>query len=193
MKKLLLLAVLSTYLPLYPALTSATPITYDESIDGDITGFIEILAGPGLNLDFDVGINTVSGTTTITADSHDDESFTFAIPTGTTLTNISVNGVTSGVAGGSWLWGIRETPTGATIAIDSLRNRNPSKDHFLSSIMPLAAGNYSFHLEGIGGLNHSLDYTFAFDVTAVPIPPALWLFSSGLLGLVGIARRKKAV
>jgi len=26
----------------------------------------------------------------------------------------------------------------------------------------------------------------------VPIPPAVWLFGSGLLGLVGIARRKKA-
>ena len=28
--------------------------------------------------------------------------------------------------------------------------------------------------------------------TLVPIPPALWLFGSGLLGLIGIARRKKA-
>ena len=27
---------------------------------------------------------------------------------------------------------------------------------------------------------------------AVPVPPALWLFGSGLIGLVGIARRKKA-
>lgn len=27
---------------------------------------------------------------------------------------------------------------------------------------------------------------------AVPLPPAVWLFGSGLLGLVGIARRKKA-
>ena len=26
----------------------------------------------------------------------------------------------------------------------------------------------------------------------VPIPPAVWLFGSGLLGLIGIARRKKA-
>jgi len=31
------------------------------------------------------------------------------------------------------------------------------------------------------------------DLPAViPIPPAVWLFGSGLLGLVGIARRKKA-
>jgi hypothetical protein len=28
--------------------------------------------------------------------------------------------------------------------------------------------------------------------TVIPVPPALWLFGSGLLGLVGIARRKKA-
>jgi len=27
---------------------------------------------------------------------------------------------------------------------------------------------------------------------AVPVPAAVWLFGSGLLGLVGVARRKKA-
>ncbi len=30
------------------------------------------------------------------------------------------------------------------------------------------------------------------DVSAVPVPAAVWLFGSGLLGLAGIARRKKA-
>lgn len=30
------------------------------------------------------------------------------------------------------------------------------------------------------------------DVSAVPVPAAVWLFGSGLLGLVGMARRKKA-
>jgi hypothetical protein len=30
------------------------------------------------------------------------------------------------------------------------------------------------------------------DVGAVPIPAAVWLFGSGLIGLIGIARRKKA-
>lgn len=34
---------------------------------------------------------------------------------------------------------------------------------------------------------------YGFTVgTAVPVPAAVWLFGSGLLGLVGIARRKKA-
>lgn len=31
-----------------------------------------------------------------------------------------------------------------------------------------------------------------YEVAVVPVPPALWLFGSGLLGLIGIARRKKA-
>jgi len=31
-----------------------------------------------------------------------------------------------------------------------------------------------------------------FDNMAVPVPAAVWLFGSGLLGLVGIARRRKA-
>ena len=30
------------------------------------------------------------------------------------------------------------------------------------------------------------------DVQIVPVPPAVWLFGSGLLGMVGIARRRKA-
>jgi hypothetical protein len=30
------------------------------------------------------------------------------------------------------------------------------------------------------------------DVPSIPLPPAVWLFGSGLLGLIGIARRKKA-
>ena len=30
------------------------------------------------------------------------------------------------------------------------------------------------------------------DIGAVPIPAATWLFGSGLIGLIGVARRKKA-
>ena len=33
---------------------------------------------------------------------------------------------------------------------------------------------------------------FSHDATYVPVPAAVWLFGSGLLGLIGMARRKKA-
>lgn len=36
------------------------------------------------------------------------------------------------------------------------------------------------------------DVTYTYSVPAVPVPAAVWLFGSGLIGLVGVARRKKA-
>jgi len=38
--------------------------------------------------------------------------------------------------------------------------------------------------------NYVLSYNVSFE--PVPVPPAVWLFGSGLIGLVGFARRKKA-
>ena len=40
-------------------------------------------------------------------------------------------------------------------------------------------------LQSIGGVDN-------WSVTVVPIPAAVWLFGSGLIGLIGIARRKKS-
>ena len=34
--------------------------------------------------------------------------------------------------------------------------------------------------------------SFSGSISAIPVPPAVWLFGSGLLGLAGIARRKTA-
>jgi len=36
------------------------------------------------------------------------------------------------------------------------------------------------------------DFTTSFEVNPVPVPAAIWLFGSGLLGLIGMARRKKS-
>ena len=40
------------------------------------------------------------------------------------------------------------------------------------------------------GFNANFD--FRVEVAQIPVPAAVWLFGSGLLGLVGVARRKKA-
>jgi len=44
-----------------------------------------------------------------------------------------------------------------------------------------------FNSEGVPNVGHAL-----VRVSAVPIPAAVWLFGSGLIGLIGLARRKKA-
>ena len=44
------------------------------------------------------------------------------------------------------------------------------------------------------GFNINLDITSLYftDIVTVPVPAAVWLFGSGLIGLVGFAKRKKA-
>ncbi len=53
--------------------------------------------------------------------------------------------------------------------------------------IPMAAGG---PFAGFNA-NFNANMTPTPDPSAVPVPAAVWLFGSGLLGLVGIARRKK--
>ena len=49
--------------------------------------------------------------------------------------------------------------------------------------------SHSFY--GIFTLDVDPVSTSAFNVNPVPVPAAVWLFGSGLIGLIGLARRKK--
>ena len=58
-----------------------------------------------------------------------------------------------------------------------------------SSVLAIAASPISSLTGGWEG--RAITYTGAeIAVGAVPVPPAVWLFGSGLIGLVGIARRR---
>lgn len=48
----------------------------------------------------------------------------------------------------------------------------------------------NFAVGYFGDYTGTLTVTYTFD--PVPIPPAIWLFGTGLIGLMGVARRKKA-
>ena len=55
------------------------------------------------------------------------------------------------------------------------------------------AGLRNFHAEGRGlqGLETSSTNLFEVTPSAVPVPAAAWLFMSGLIGMIGVTRRKK--
>jgi hypothetical protein len=55
--------------------------------------------------------------------------------------------------------------------------------------------SFWLHIIGIGDRppgTESLRYSLVITTSAVPVTAAVWLFGSGLIGLVGMARRKKA-
>jgi len=108
------------------------------------------------------------------------------------------------------------TSTGLTIGLYS----NSSTDHqvgvdsgwsmdpttYLSSIQDDGNGDYAIAMafllgDMLSGESISLDYSYVMGGTlgttvvpsAVPVPAAVWLFASGLVGLVGSRRRKIAV
>jgi len=53
----------------------------------------------------------------------------------------------------------------------------------------VSAGNIGANWGGFD--NQQYSEVFNVSVSAVPVPAAVWLFGSGLLGLVGVARRRK--
>jgi len=70
-------------------------------------------------------------------------------------------------------------------AMDSVYN--------LSFTFAHSADNLALNFSAIG-LQGILDESWGLDnvrVDAVPVPAAVWLFGSGLLGLIGVARKKK--
>ena len=72
--------------------------------------------------------------------------------------------------------------------LGSLARFHSSFDSFLGSSISTTPDE--FGLYPTLGITGHWDVS-SFTATVVPVPAAVWLFGSGLLGLVGVARRKK--
>jgi len=77
--------------------------------------------------------------------------------------------------------------------LDCCASANPAPNSFDGTLMSLWGADYPPGV--IGGVvtgSPQIGLDLRIEVAAVPVPAAVWLFGSGLLGLAGIARRRKA-
>ena len=95
------------------------------------------------------------------------------------------------------LFGERPGASGSILSIALYQDENSILRHMGSRQIP-STGNTQIY-----GLNYPTSYTansknesiavyLVQDAPPVPVPAAVWLFGSGLIGLIGVARRKKS-
>lgn len=124
----------------------------------------------------------------------------YNITTHSELSNMFYN-----VLGNSAYYDTSAVSTGCGIPPDfCLTNTGPFSNlkpgTFWSATRYLPGTTYVWNFntsDGFQGYNTETGGSYAWavksgDVSAVPIPAALWLFGSGLIGLIGVARRKEA-
>lgn len=107
------------------------------------------------------------------------------------LPSPSIVGITGPTAGGDWL-ATSETPEALV-----LTGPNP---YFYFKLLHIDSGTLLTDLGADCPGANACQLEFArsgsviavVDVQQVPVPAAAWLFGSGLIGLAGIARRKRA-
>lgn len=100
---------------------------------------------------------------------------------------------------------INGNPTGCDAEISCLVNTGPFSNiqttrYWSSTELIRYDGRVSWYFnmfDGFQNYNYKSNEYYAWavhsgDISAVPIPAAVWLFGSGLIGLAGFARRKKA-
>ena len=187
----------------------AAPVNYAESVSGDLPSI------PSSAFAFDVGANAISGETHFTVNfgnTHfdvDRDSFAFIIPVGASLTGITLSFVTTPTNASK-----ASADFGLCLDIEQCFS-DPSKvlgqqtANFLAAspevfdfggVLALGAGTYSLTELGLSIApivsadpveGWFADYTWTFNVVAIPEPGVLELVALGLVATVLTRRRKR--
>lgn len=194
---------ISMLLFLISSVGQAAPVHYDEATDGELTSTPILLA-------FDIGANTVSGSSSwLTAGQSngifDYDYFNLQIQPNQILESVILDYMLGSSLSTQFHinWSIIGVPGSYDFVyiVSSIGSPpvgpNPATMH--ENVLPLTAGIFSIR----NGAGRKPDespwdtywsYTLTYNVAAqspIPLPPAVWLFGSGLLGVIGISSRKK--
>ena len=171
----------------YAAQVFDVPMLDDYLVSLEIGVYSQSGAGGSYTLDifdWDTTANHVAGSSLFSTGPH-------ALPDGiTTFVNHSIG--LSLVSGGDYAAVISLLPDGGALPL-SARGVAFVNDAYSGGYADWTNGPITsswFWTEA--GAQNDLAFRAEFDVGQVPIPAAAWLFGSGLLGLVGMARHKKA-
>ena len=190
-----LFALLLTFAMLFsPA--SAAPVSFSETFSQQSSDFPTVpgvLPGIKVGVPFvlDVGSNNIAGSFCCGADGipstgDDADSFQFTVPVGLEVTNIL--GSSNNPDGGH----LTISLSGGALLIDLLDGVGPN---LVGGNLILSAGLYDFTFDNIstqGRWGVELIVDVASGISPVPIPAAVWLFGTGLLGLIGFSKCRKA-
>ena len=89
-------------------------------------------------------------------------------------------------------WGDMHLVAGGVVPNSSELN-NSLYDYDLINSIASTYSNFSLDTNQWEGIQYEFNIYGNDPLASVPVPAAVWLFSSGLLGLIGIARRQKVV
>ena len=123
----------------------------------------------------------------------------FYVPGGTDGINLPATTATLTSGHVNFLWAL--DPSGAPLWTSRPSQNRDSLDHMVTWQILGNEGNPDNNIGAFviawedlrgGGDRDFNDLIVEVDIASAPIPASVWLFGSGLLGLGGIARRKKA-
>ena len=189
----------------------AAPIQYSEGISGDLS------QTPSTTLQFDVGSNTISGSTRFLSfiepepNCHfctDFDSFRFDLPANTKLTSIvlswdiDANNVRR--ADSDYALCSGAGCPGAVLGLETVDwlGGSPVVVLDFDGVLPLGSGTFTVSNTAIGiaqldtshgvGMGWTADYTWTFGVTAIPEPASFLLvaLALGAFGLTALRQRR---
>lgn len=180
---------------MYGIAAQAVPLTYDETIDGDIA-----TTPTTAPFALDVGSNRIAGTTTAKPDELDIDDFSFFVSPDMRLDSITFEVLSADLLTDTFIFGAEISLisgslfTGTELAMENVDFASTGTASLFRAQLPLESDLYSLRyslirpLEGGG----SADYEITFDVApsaTIPEPGVLSLFATGALGLLTMRRR----